>query len=56
MMARKRKPLPIFEKVEITDTSSDGKAVGRVGDIVVFVPYVVPGDMVDIKTTKKKKA
>ncbi len=54
-MARKRKPLPIFENVEIVDTGSGGKAVAKVDDMVVFIPYVVPGDIVDVKITKKKK-
>ena len=53
-MAKKRKPHPILEKVMITDIASEGKAIARVNDVVVFVPYVVPGDVVDIQVTKKK--
>ncbi len=55
-MARNRKPLPLFEEVEIIDAGSEGKAVARVDDMVVFVPFVVPGDIVDIKVTRKKKS
>lgn len=53
-MARKRKELPILEQIEITDVAAEGKALARVEDLVVFVPYVVPGDVVDLKVTKKK--
>ncbi|MBP5260392.1 MAG: 23S rRNA (uracil(1939)-C(5))-methyltransferase RlmD, partial [Paludibacteraceae bacterium] len=50
-----RKPNPIFEDVTITDVAAEGKALGRYGEMVVFVPYAVPGDVVDIQVTKKKK-
>lgn len=53
-MARKKKPLPILEKVLITDVAAEGKALARVNDLVVFVPYVVPGDVVDLQVTRKK--
>lgn len=54
-MARKRAPLPIFEKVEITDAGSEGKAVARVDNHVIFVPFVVPGDVIDIRVVKRRK-
>ena len=50
-----KKPYPILENILITDVAAEGKALARVGDMVVFVPYVVPGDVVDIQLTKKKK-
>lgn len=53
-MARKKKPLPLLEKVLITDVAAEGKALARVNDLVVFVPYVVPGDVVDLQVTRKK--
>ncbi|OQX74766.1 MAG: 23S rRNA (uracil(1939)-C(5))-methyltransferase RlmD, partial [Bacteroidetes bacterium 4484_249] len=55
-MARKKRELPVFEKVEIIDAGSEGKAVGKVDERVVFVPFVVPGDIVDVKTYKKRKS
>ncbi len=55
-MGRRKKELPVFEKVEIIDAGSEGKAVAKVNDRVVFVPFVVPGDVVDIKTYKKRKS
>ncbi|MHC1708067.1 MAG: 23S rRNA (uracil(1939)-C(5))-methyltransferase RlmD [Bacteroidales bacterium] len=55
-MKKYRKPLPLLEKVKILDAGSEGKAVARVGDLVVFVPFVIPGDVVDIQVVKKKKS
>ena len=53
-MARKKKELPLLEKVTITDVAAEGKAVARVDELVVFVPYVVPGDVVDLQVKRKK--
>ncbi len=55
-MARKKEMLPLFEKVEILDAGAEGKAVGRVNERVIFVPFVVPGDVVDIQVSKKRKS
>jgi 23S rRNA (uracil1939-C5)-methyltransferase len=46
----------IYENVEITDAGSEGKAIARIGNLVVFVPFVVPGDVADIQIIKKKKS
>jgi 23S rRNA (uracil1939-C5)-methyltransferase len=51
----KRKPLPVIEQIEILDAGSEGKCIGKVGEMVVFVPFVVPGDVVDVQLTRKKK-
>jgi len=51
----RRKELPILEKVRITDIGSEGNAVARVDNMVVFVPMLVPGDVVDIRITRKRK-
>ena len=53
-MTRKRKEFPILENITITDVAAEGKALARVDDMVVFVPFVVPGDVVDLKIQKKK--
>ena len=53
-MSRKRKPLPILENVTITDIAAEGKSLARVNDMVVFVPFTVPGDVVDLQLRKKK--
>ena len=54
-MSRKRKELPIIKEVTITDVAAEGKAILKLDDIVVFTQYAVPGDIVDIQITKKKK-
>ena len=53
-MARKKKELPLLEKVTITDVAAEGKALTKVNDLVIFVPYVVPGDVVDLQIKRKK--
>ncbi len=53
-MARKKKALPLLEKIEITGVAAEGKSLARVNDMVVFVPFVVPGDVVDIQLRRKK--
>lgn len=53
-MARKKKVLPLLEKVTITDIAAEGKAIAKVDDLVIFVPYVVPGDVVDLQIKRKK--
>ena len=54
--ARHDRPNQILEKVEIIDAGSEGKAIARINDMVVFVPYVVPGDVVDIQVIRKKRS
>ena len=53
-MSRKKKPLPILENVIITDYAAEGKSIARVNDLVVFVPFAVPGDVVDLQICRKK--
>ncbi|MGB4415692.1 MAG: 23S rRNA (uracil(1939)-C(5))-methyltransferase RlmD [Paludibacter sp.] len=53
-MAKNKKPLPILTNVTITDIAAEGKAIAKVNDMVVFVPFVVPGDVVDLQVTRKK--
>ena len=53
-MARKKKELPILEHITITDLAADGKSLTRVNDMVVFVPWTVPGDVVDLQVRRKK--
>ena len=43
-----------MEKITITDVAAEGKAVAKVNELVVFVPYVVPGDVVDLQVKRKK--
>ena len=55
-MAKKRKQQPLFENLEITDVAAEGKAIAKVDGMAVFVPYAVPGDIVDIQITRKKSS
>lgn len=55
-MGRRKKKLPVFNNIIISDAGSQGKAIARINDQVVFVPFVVPGDEVDIQITRKKKS
>ena len=59
----KKKNLPLLESIPITTIGAEGKAIARIpmpdgkggtSDIVCFVPYCVPGDVVDLQVTKKK--
>lgn len=47
---------PIFEKVTIEGIAAEGKAIAHVDGKVIFVPGVAPGDVVDLKVTRKKKS
>ena len=51
----RKKELPVIENVRITDIGAEGNALGRVDNMVVFVPMLVPGDVVDIKVRRKRK-
>lgn len=52
-MGRRSKPL--LEQVRIEDIAAEGKAIGRVDNKVVFVPFAIPGDVVDIQVTNNRK-
>lgn len=47
--------MPLLEKVKITDIGAEGNALARVENLVVFVPMVIPGDIVDLRVLKKRK-
>ncbi len=55
-MAKKKKQLPLLENVLITGVAAEGKAIAKQNDVVVFVPFVVPGDVVNLQVTKKKSS
>jgi 23S rRNA (uracil1939-C5)-methyltransferase len=46
----------VFENTEILDAGSEGKAIAKIGELVIFVPFVVPGDVVDIQIVRKKRS
>ena len=44
-----------MENIEIEAFAAEGKALARVDDLVVFVPFAAPGDVADIKLSRKRK-
>ncbi len=54
---RKKKKRQVFEKVEVIDAGAKGKTVGKAPDgRIIFLTNTVPGDVVDVQTTKKRKS
>lgn len=53
-MGRKKLDL-ILENVKIEAVAAEGKSLAHVDGTVVFVEFAVPGDVVNVKVTKKKK-
>lgn len=45
-----------MEGVQIADVAAEGKSIARVNDMVLFVPFGAPGDIVDVKVDKKKRS
>jgi len=55
-MSRKKK-FHLFENIEVVDTAAKGKTVAKSPDgRVVFLSNAVPGDIVDIRTGRKRKS
>lgn len=50
-----RKNKPLLTELEVVDAGAEGKAVAKKDDIVVFVPYAMPGDIVDVQVNKKRR-
>ncbi|WP_339665148.1 23S rRNA (uracil(1939)-C(5))-methyltransferase RlmD [Maribacter arcticus] len=54
---RKKTKREIFENVTVVDAAAKGKTIGKAPDgRVIFLTNTVPGDVVDVQTTKKRKA
>lgn len=51
-----RKKLPLIEKIEITDIGARGKAIARIDNFVTFVSGGLPGDVVDLQVTRRRKS
>ncbi|MGD9556538.1 MAG: TRAM domain-containing protein, partial [Mangrovibacterium sp.] len=54
-MGRSRKNKPFFENVRISDIGAEGKAIARIDGMVIFAPHVIPGDVVNLQVTRKRK-
>ena len=53
-MGRSKKPLPVVENVTIEAVAAEGKCLFHWNELVVFVPFCVPGDVVDVQIRRKK--
>ena len=54
-VGRSRKKKPLLENLEIIDVAAEGKSLGKVDDRIVFVTKTIPGDIVDVQVTRKRK-
>ncbi len=55
-MSRKKK-FHLFENIEVIDTAAKGKSVAKAPDgRIIFLSNVVPGDIVDVQTGRKRKS
>lgn len=55
MKLNKQRRQEIIENVEVIDAGAEGNSVAKHNDLVIFIPFVVPGDIVDVQILKKKK-
>jgi 23S rRNA (uracil1939-C5)-methyltransferase len=56
-MGRKKTERIVFENVKVLDAGAKGVSVAKAPDgKVIFIPNVVPGDVVDVQTMKKRKS
>ena len=53
-MTRKKKSIPLLEGVTIEAVAAEGKCLFHWDDLVVFVPFCVPGDVCDVQIRRKK--
>ena len=53
-MGRSKKPLPLLESVTIEAVAAEGKCLFHWNELVVFVPFCVPGDVCDVQIRRKK--
>jgi 23S rRNA (uracil1939-C5)-methyltransferase len=53
-MGRNKKPLPLLEGVMIEAVAAEGKCLFHWQEMVVFVPFCVPGDVCDVQIRRKK--
>lgn len=57
MSRKNKKENIVFENVAIIDAGAKGVSVAKAPEgQIIFVPNVVPGDVVDVKTFKKRKS
>ena len=54
-MAKRRRKLPLYEGVEIIDVAAEGKSIAKVDGLTLFVPFTIPGDVVDVQPYRKRR-
>ena len=54
MRKNKRERIKI-DQVEVVDIAEEGKGVAKADELVLFIPRAVPGDVVDVEVTRKKR-
>lgn len=50
-----RRDRELFQNIEIETVAAEGKSLAHVNGKVIFVPFAVPGDVVDIQVKIKRK-
>lgn len=56
MGKRRRKNLPIIRDLLIKDIAAEGHSIGKHDNYVIFVRGAIPGDVVDVQLTRKRKS
>ncbi|MFA6368349.1 MAG: TRAM domain-containing protein, partial [Bacteroidales bacterium] len=56
MKLKKQRTQEIIENLEIIEAASEGNSIAKHNELVIFIPFVVPGDIVDVQIIKKKKS
>ena len=46
----------VLEGLEVVDTSTEGKAIAKHDNLVVFIDGAIPGDVVDVMVHRKKNS
>ena len=54
-MARRKKPLPLLQNIEIKTAGAEGKTIAHYNEKVVMITGAVPGDIIDVQITKKRR-
>ncbi len=53
---KRRRDYPVIENVEMQKIAAEGKSFAKVNEKAVFVPFTVPGDVVDVKITESRSS
>lgn len=54
-MGREKERDPVYKQITILDIGANGKAIAKKDNLVIFVSNALPGDVVDLQITKKRK-